>query len=271
VAAGHYDVAVADFDPNKPAIARVYDYLLGGKDNFAADREVAQRLLEVAPLAVEVTRENRQFVARAVTWAAGQGITQFVDLACGMPTAPNTHVTARAVSADARVVYIDNDPVVLTHLRALAAKGDPQVTVLDGDVREVDTIVAGVRAGVDLTAPACLVIGYLLHFFAPGDARALVADYAAALAPGSYVIISAGRGDSDEADKGFGAYTAAGIEIYNHSVPEFTSFFGSLDLVPPGVTDARAWRPGWAQPIHLPPRPGQVIVGVARVGQASAG
>jgi hypothetical protein len=260
-------VAVPEFDPSKPSIARVYDYLLNGKDNFAADREVAERMLAVAPLTREVTRENRQFVARAVTWAAGQGISQFIDLACGMPTAPNTHGTVRAVNADARVVYVDNDPVVLTHLRALAASGDPGVTVVDGNVTETGTILSAVAASIDLTTPVCLLMGYLLHFFAPGDARKLVASYVPALATGSYVVLSVGRGDSDVADKGFGAYSASsGMQIYNHSVPDFTSFFGSLDLVPPGVTDARAWLPDWEQPVHLPPRPGQVIVGVGRVG-----
>src|SRR5215472_7660695 len=141
---------------------------------------MAQRLLAAAPLAGEVTRENRQFMARAVTWAAGQGISQFIDLGCGMPTVPNTHGTARAVIADARVAYVDNDPVVLTHLRALAAKGDPRVTVVGGDVREVDAILGAVAAGIDLTAPACLLMGFLLHFFAPGEARDLVATYVAA-------------------------------------------------------------------------------------------
>ena len=256
---------VADFDPTTPSIARVYDYLLDGKDNFAADREVAQRLLAVAPLAAEVTRENRQFLARAVAWAANQGIGQFIDLGCGMPTVPNTHETARAIAADARVAYLDNDVVVLSHLRALAAKAGPGVTVVDGDVREAVAILDAVAAGIDLSAPACLLMGFLLHFFPPDAARDLVARYVAALTPGSYVVLSVGRGDSDAADKGFGAYSAGATRVYNHSVPEFASFFGPLELMPPGVVDAREWRPDWEQPVHLPPRDGQVIVGVARV------
>jgi O-methyltransferase involved in polyketide biosynthesis len=257
---------VADFDPNTPSIARVYDYLLNGKDNFAADREVAERLLAAAPLTAEVTRENRQFLSRAVTWAASQGISQFVDLGCGMPTAPNTHETARATVPDARVAYVDNDAVVLSHLRALAAKGDPGVTVVDGDVREADAILGAVAAGIDLAAPACLLMGYLLHFFAPDAARDLVARYVPALAPGSYLVLSVGRADGEAGRKGFSAYSSGGTRVYNHSVPEFTSFFGSLELVPPGVADAREWRPDWEQPVRLPPREGQVIVGVARVG-----
>jgi O-methyltransferase involved in polyketide biosynthesis len=119
-----------------------------------------------------------------VAWTATQGIRQFIDLGCGMPTAPNTHQTARAIAADARVAYLDNDPVVLSHLHALVAKGDPGVTVVDGDVREVAAVLAAVAAGVDLSAPVCLLMGYLLHFFAPDAARDLVARYAAVLAPG---------------------------------------------------------------------------------------
>jgi O-methyltransferase involved in polyketide biosynthesis len=257
---------VPDFDPATPSIARVYDYLLNGKDNFAADRAVAEQLLAVAPLAAEVTRDNRQFLARAVRWAANQGISQFIDLGCGMPTAPNTHETARAIAPDARVVYLDNDAVVLSHLRALTAKGDPGLTVVDGDVRETAAILDAAAAGTDLSQPACLLMGYLLHFFTPGAAQDLVARYGAALAPGSYIVLSVGRGDSDAADKGFGSYSAGATRVYNHSVPEFAGFFGSLELVPPGVTDAREWRPDWEQPVHLRPRDGQALVGVARAG-----
>ena len=257
---------VADFDPRTPSIARVYDYLLNGKDNFAADREVAERLLAVAPLAAEVTRENRQFLARAVAWAARQGIRQFIDLGCGMPTAPNTHQTARAIAADARVAYVDNDAVVLSHLRALVAKGNPGVLVVDGDLREAAATLDAVAAGIDLSAPACLLMGFLLHFFAPDAGPDLVASYVAALAPGSYVVLSAGRADGEESKEGFGTYSSGAAQVYNHSVPEFASFFGPLDMVPPGVVDAREWRPDWKQAGHLPPRDGQAIVGVARVG-----
>jgi len=257
---------VADFDLNTPSIARVYDYLLNGKDNFTVDREVAEKLLAVAPIAAEVMRENRQFLADAVTWAASQGIGQFIDLGCGMPTVPNTHQTARAIVADARVAYVDIDAVVLSHLRALAAHGNPGVTVVDGDVREVAVIVDAISDGIDLTAPACLTMGALLHFFPPDAARDLVASYVAVLAPGSYVVLSVGRADSDEANRGFGTYSANAVPVYNHSVAEFTSFFGPLTLVPPGVVDARVWHPDLEQTEPLEPRPGQSLVGAARVG-----
>ncbi|MCW2932134.1 MAG: hypothetical protein JWM19_3096 [Actinomycetia bacterium] len=256
---------MADFDPSTPSIARVYDYLLDGKDNFAVDREVAGKLLAVAPTSAEVMRENRQFLARAARWAAGQGITQFVDLGCGMPTAPNTHTSVQSAVAESRVAYVDNDAVVLAHLRALAAHGNPGVTVIEGDVRETAVILEAVGAAVDLSRPACLLMGALLHFFPAQAARELVAGYAAALAPGSYVVLSVGRADG-EAAQGFGAYSSGGTQAYNHSVAEFTSFFGPLPLVEPGVVDAIVWHP--AEPLSepLPPRAGQSLVGVARVG-----
>src|ERR1700753_4473333 len=122
---------MADFDPTVPSIARVYDYLLNGKDNFAVDREVAEKLLAVVPLPADVMRENRQSLARATRWAAGQGVTQFIDLGCGMPTEPNTHGSARTAVTEPRVAYVDNDAVVLAHLRALAAPGHSRLNVID--------------------------------------------------------------------------------------------------------------------------------------------
>jgi O-methyltransferase involved in polyketide biosynthesis len=211
-------------------------------------------------------RENRQFLARAARWAAGQGITQFIDLGCGMPTAPDTHGSVREVSDDARVVLVDTDAVVLARLRALVAHGDPGVTVIDGDVREVTAILDAVGAAVDLTRPACLLMGALLHFFPPDAARDLVASYTAALASGSYVVLSVGRGDGDTADRGFGAYSSGGTAAYNHSVADFTGFFGPLALVKPGIADARLWHQDSEPDGPLPPRTGQSLVGVARVG-----
>jgi hypothetical protein len=269
-----FDPTVPDpplFDPTVPAIARVYDYLLDGKDNFAVDREIAQKLLAVAPDSADVMRENRQFLARAVRWAAGQGITQFIDLGCGMPTAPHTYGSAREVLAEPRVACVDNDAVVLAHLRALVgglrtAQGNPGVTVIEGDVRQTREILAAVGAAIDLSRPACLLMGALLHFFPADAARDLVAAYTTALAPGSYLVLSVGRADGEMGDKGFGAYSSGGVRAYNHPVADFTGFFGPLPLVEPGVADARLWHPDDPAAGPLPPRPGQSLVGVARVG-----
>jgi O-methyltransferase involved in polyketide biosynthesis len=256
---------VADFDPSTPSIARVYDYLLGGKDNFSSDRGLAERILSSYPPLADVVRENRQFLSRAVTWVANQGIGQFIDLGCGMPTAPNTDESAREIVPGARVAYVDNDPVVLSHLEARLAKGRSGVTVVDGDVRDVAATVDAVAAGIDLSAPACVMMGSLLHFFPADAARALVASYVAALAAGSYVVLSVGRGDGEGSKRAFGTYSEGAARAYNHPVADFASFFGPLELMPPGVVDARQWRPGWEQAIALPSRDGQTIVGVARV------
>ena len=256
---------MAQFDPSVPSIARVYDFFLGGKDNFAADRALAEKQIAFAPLIPVLARENRQFLARAVTWAAHQGAAQFIDLGCGMPTTPNTHESARAVIPGAKVAYIDNDPVVLGHLNAWVAKGDPDSTVVDGDVREPATILGAIASGIDLAKPACLIMGYLLHFSAPQAARDLVASYAAALAPGSYVVISVIRADREDADESFGGYSKSVAPVYNHSREDFAAFFGPLELVPPGAVDARQWRPGWETAANLKKRDGHVLAAVARV------
>jgi O-methyltransferase involved in polyketide biosynthesis len=257
---------VAEFDPSVPSIARVYDYFLGGKDNFAADRALAEQQITFAPLIPVLARENRQFLARTAAWAANQGIDQFIDLGCGMPTVPNTHESARAVNPIAKVAYVDNDPVVLSHLNALVAKGDPDITAVDGDVREPTTILAAIGnpGGIDLTRPACLIMGYLLHFLDPQAARELVTAYASALAPGSCVVISVIRADRGDADESFGGYSKAVARVYNHSPEDFASFFGPLELVPPGAVDARQWHPDWKGAADLKKRDGYVLAAVAR-------
>ncbi|HET6186343.1 MAG TPA: SAM-dependent methyltransferase, partial [Trebonia sp.] len=126
-------------------------------------------------------------------------------------------------------------------------------------------ILAAVAGGIDLTEPACLIMGYLLHFSAPQAARDLVASYAAALAPGSYVVISAVRADRGDAEEGFGGYSESVIRVYNHSPADFAAFFGHLELVSPGAVDARLWRPGWEDATELRRRDGHVMAAVARV------
>ena len=254
-----------EFDPRTPSIARVYDYLLGGKDNFAADREMGDRLVAVFPPAADVVPENRQFLSRAVTWVANRGVGQFIDLGCGLPTSPSTHETAQAVAPGALVAYVDNDPVAVAHLRALVEKGSPGVTVIDGDAGDPGAILAAVRPALDLTVPTCLIMGFLLHFYSPAAARALIAGYAAALAPGSYVVISNVRGDGEVADRWFGTYSSGVAQGHNYPVAEFATLFDGMELVPPGVVDGRQWHPGWSDLPAVPSRDGQAISGVARI------
>jgi O-methyltransferase involved in polyketide biosynthesis len=257
---------VAEFDPTIPSIARVYDYWLGGKDNFAADRELADQLTALIPSTPVTLRQNKEFLYSAVSWVASQGIRQFIDLGAGMPTAPATHEIAQAGDPGARVVYVDNDPVVLAHLNALAAVGNPGVTVVDGDVREPDTILSAVAEGIDLNQPACVIMGSLLHFFPAETARDLVVRYTRPLAAGSYLILSIGLASGEAAEKFFRRYSEGPSKLYQHTAEDFASFFGPLELLPPGIADARTWRPGRTDAPAPEPREGWMAVGVARVG-----
>jgi len=253
------------FDPYTPSSARVYDYLLGGKDSFAVDRSVADELIAIFPELADLVAENRRFLARVCGWAARQGVSQFLDLGCGMPAEPGTHDVVQAVDAAARVVYVDYDRVTISHLRALSEHGHDGVSVVDADVRDVAGVLKAASASLDLSQPACVIMGCLLHLFTADEARALTAAYLAALAPGSYLVLSLIRGDGPRTAKLFRSYSLWAMPVYNHSTAEVASFFGSLPLVPPGLVDAREWRPTVLRSCPLPPRDGETLAGVAEV------
>jgi len=248
------------FDPSKPSMARAYDFLLGGKDNFAADRELAQQLLEIYPQTADLMRENRAFISRAVRYVAGHGVSQFLDVGAGMPTSPNTHEIARAVRPAARVVYLDIDPVVISHASALLATNDG-VAAMHGDARAPEAIAANpeLLKVIDLGEPACVILAMVLHFVDATTARDIVAAFSRLLAPGSYVIVSVGRGKDEVGEQMRQTYSAA--SLYNHSEEQITSFFGGLALVPPGLAEARSWRAEWPQ-VHVAAHAGQVLVGI---------
>lgn len=254
-----------DFDPAKPSMARVYDYFLGGKDNFASDREVAEQLIAAFPSIPPVARANKAMLTRAVQWAAEQGITQFIDLGCGMPTEPSTQQTAQAVVPDARVAYVDIDSIVLSHLTSLHYQ-DPAALVVDRDAGDAEAVLDAVDGFIDLGRPVCLLMGALLHFYEPGAARDLADRYTAALAPGSYIaltVVSAKPGpDADEVVK---MYSSGPNPLYVHSAETFASFFGNLEILPPGVTDVRAWRAGWDSVPEPEPRAVSGYAGMARI------
>jgi SAM-dependent methyltransferase len=260
---------VPDFDPWTPNVARVYDYTLGGKDNFPADREFAEQLFTIVPEVVDHVRVNRQFLARAVTWLAGQGVSQFIDLGPGLPTKPNTHETARAVRPDARVVYVDNDPVVVVHLDAATGGCDPELSVLNADTWKPSAIMAApeVTGYLDLDSPVAVIMGFLLHYLPAPEAAAVVAEYARLLPAGSYLVITIGRGDpGTRVEKFYTAYNADARRLYNHTHADFASFFADLEILPPGLGFAQEYEPG--QPAIPPPSPNRVaecLVGIARV------
>ena len=256
---------VPAFDPKKPSIARVYDYLVGGKDNFGPDRDLADRLLAISPSVGLMFRENREFLARAVTWTAEQGVAQFIDLGSGLPTEPNTQTAAQAILSGARVVYVDNDPVVASHLRVEAHR-DATVMALSMDLDNVDDVLKAAAGHVDLERPSCLLMGALLHFYDAQAGRDLVARYVAALAPGSYVALTVGQAaPGAETDRMVSLYSAGPHPVRIHPLEDFLAFFGDLELVPPGAADARVWWPDRKRVPHPAPRATWTIAGLARV------
>ncbi len=198
-------------DTSKPNVARVYDYLLGGKDHFAADRELAERLLAIYPGTRQMVKENRRFLARAMDYVLAQAISQYVDLGAGLPTRPAVHDVVRRQDNAAAVLYVDNDPVVISHLRALACTADSRVEALTADLAAPAAVLGHVReAGlIDLDEPVCLILAMVLHFYPAAAARNLVAEYADELARGSYVIITVGRGQEAIGQQITRAYDAA--------------------------------------------------------------
>jgi hypothetical protein len=253
---------VEPFDPTKPNIARVWDYWLGGKDNFAADRELAEKMLAIHPVSAEMARENRLFLGRTVGHVARQGVRQFIDVGAGLPTALNTHDIAQQVAPTARVAYVDNDPVVISHARALLA-GGPGVMAVPGDLRKPDSLLAdvGLTNLIDLTQPTCVIMSAVLHFTDAGTARDVTAAFGQALSPGSYLIISVGSGSRSEQDNFSSAYTAA--RIFMHSTDEVRSFFHDLELLPPGVVPVSLWT-GDGEAPDAASRTATFIGGVAR-------
>ena len=185
------------FDPAMPNTARVYSRLLGGKDHFPADRAEADLLLEIYPPLAEMVRENRAFIAEAVTWAASRGVGQFIDLGAGLPASPAVHQTARAVLPGARVAYVDLDPMVLSHARALLA--GPGVAAVAADLRDPAAVLADqeLRAVIDPAEPVCVILGAVLHFLDADTAREVTAGYARLIAPGSYLVISCAAYDDE--------------------------------------------------------------------------
>ncbi|HEY3906975.1 MAG TPA: SAM-dependent methyltransferase [Streptosporangiaceae bacterium] len=255
---------LAPFDRGKPNIARAYDFFLGGKDNFAADRELAAKILAVYPLTEVLVRENRAFLARAVDFVSRQGITQFIDIGSGLPTTPNTHEVAGKVNPDARVTYVDNDPVVLSHARALLAAAG-RVDAVAGDLRDPDAVLASVRqAGmIDLDQPVCVILGMILHFFDQAEADNVTAELVRTIVPGSFMIMSTGvNNDTPELADRFGStYNAATVHSFDRKI--VAGHFAGLELVEPGLTEVRNWRPEFSLD-ETEIRPGDILGGVGR-------
>jgi hypothetical protein len=185
---------VEAFDTSRPNIARVYDYWLGGKDNFAADRELAEKIIAINPLVAEMARANRAFIVTAVTRAAQAGVTQFLDLGAGLPTYPSIDEAVQEVNPGARVAYVDNDPVVVSHARALLASR-PGVAAAAADLADAAAVLADpeVRQVIDPGRPVCVTMACVLHFFDAAQAQAVTAAYLDWAAAGSWMATSVVR------------------------------------------------------------------------------
>lgn len=238
-------------DTSRPSVARMYDYYLGGKDNFAVDREAAEQAIATFPETPVLARANRAFLGRAVTHLARDcGIRQFVDLGTGIPTVGNVHEVAHQIEPSARVVYVDNDPIVLAHARALmedAGQGDT-VAVLDGDMRDPASVLGHRRVGemIDWTQPVGVLFISVLHFVTT-DPTKITDAYRDAVASGSYLVLShlsygtAGENEVDEAaDRVYGS-TASGL--VPRTPDQIRELFAGFDLVAPGLVPVAEWRP----------------------------
>lgn len=230
--------------------ARIYDFLLGGKDNFLADRQAAARIVEQLPELPTSMRANRDFMTRVVrTLAAEHGIRQFLDIGTGLPTSPNLHEVVQAVAPDSRVVYVDNDPIVLTHARALlTSTPEGRTAYVDADLRRPEAILStpALRGTLDLTAPvAVTLIAVLQYVQDDAEARAIIDALTAPLAPGSVLALSTVTADSSpgEVRRGNEAYQASGIPIRSRTHAEVTALFEGFELLDPGVVLVARWRP----------------------------
>ncbi|HLI37859.1 MAG TPA: SAM-dependent methyltransferase [Streptosporangiaceae bacterium] len=242
-------VPSADIDISVPHIARVYDYWLGGKDNFAVDREAAEKVIASFPDIRLSVRAQRAFLGRAVRYLVTEaGIRQFLDIGTGLPAADNTHEVAQRLAPESRVVYVDNDPTVLAHARALLT-GDPggATAYLDADVRETGTIVREAARLLDFGKPVAVMLLGILHCIPDEDDPAgIVARLMAAVPPGSYLVISHPAKDVTASQMGratrdYNAVARDPVTMRTHA--EVCRFFEGLHLVEPGVVQLHRWRP----------------------------
>ena len=257
--AAEWALSVPEIDPNKPSPARIYDYWLGGSQNFAVDREAGDHAMAALPNLQEAIRANRQFLGRMVHHlAADLGVTQFLDLGSGVPTVGNVHEVARYVNPTAKVVYVDIDPVAIAHARALLADVDGVEAIL-ADLRQPDSVLTHplVRETLDLSAPVAILTFAVFHFI-PDDQHpdAIVRAYTEHAAPGSYLAMSHGAPDTvlpREQDTMMNDYAqSTGVRIITRGADQISGWLTGLDIQPPGLVTIDQWRPepGVEQPTY---------------------
>ncbi|GAB3974358.1 SAM-dependent methyltransferase [Plantactinospora veratri] len=253
-------------DSEVPQTARVWNYWLGGKDNYPVDRALGDEIAEAFPIIVEIARADRAVLNRVVRHLAGEaGVRQFLDVGTGLPTANNTHEVAQAVAPQARIVYVDYDPLVLVHARALLTSGPEGATdYIDADIRDTATILREAGRTLDLTQPVAVILsGILAHLPTVEEARAVVRRLMDALPSGSYLVAVDGADTNPELNDVMKIWNQSANPPYAMRTPEeIASYFEGLELVEPGLVDVTRWRPD-PSPAG-PPRPLDNLVGVGR-------
>jgi S-adenosyl methyltransferase len=247
--------APSGLDTNVPAIARVYDYWLGGKDNFAVDREAAEQVIAAYPGILRDVRAQRAFLSNAVSYLAGvAGIRQFLDIGTGIPTANNTHEVAQDVEPGCRVVYVDNDPMVLVHARALLVGVTAPTAYIDADLRDTGKVLAEAARLLDFTKPVAVMLISVLHLIPDeDDPHAIVTRLLEAVPAGSWLALSHPARDVHpqqvtEAASRFNQLARAKATLRTRA--EILRFFDGLELLEPGLVQVHQWRPGLAAPGH---------------------
>jgi hypothetical protein len=257
----------AGVDVTVASPARIYDYYLGGHDNYPADQAAAENALTAVPQGRTIARANRRFLARAVRYMADQGIGQFIDLGTGIPTRPNVHEVARSVIPGARVVYVDNDPLVTAHNRALLARAEG-IAAVHGDIREPHGILTSPELGqlIDFDQPVGVLFVAVLHFIPPeDDSESLVRSFAMCMTGGSYLAVSHISSDGTSPDVAAAvqrAYRTASAPAVFRTADQIRGFFDGMDLVPPGLTDVLSWPS--RTPVGVSPPALWVLAGVGR-------
>ncbi|GAA2560333.1 SAM-dependent methyltransferase [Winogradskya consettensis] len=238
---------IPKLDTTVPQTARIWNYLLGGKDNFAVDREVGDQIIAGLPQLAENARLSRAYLARAVRYLAGEaGIRQFLDIGTGLPTADNTHEVAQSVAPDSRIVYVDNDPLVLAHARALLTTSSEGATdYIDADIRDSKTILGEAARTLDLDKPVALILmGILGHIESDDEARAIIRSFTDHLPSGSYVAMYDGSDTSPDNTEAVRIWNISANPKYHLRTPEqFVGLFEGLEIVEPGAVSVTRWHP----------------------------
>jgi SAM-dependent methyltransferase len=245
-------------DVERPSAARLYDYLLGGRHNFAADRDMARRVIGAEPNARLIVQENRAFLRRAVRYLVAEGVRQFLDLGSGIPTQDNVHEIAQRLAPGSRVVYVDHDPVAVAHSAQILADNPDAGAVLE-DLRRPEAVLAHPTVGslLDFSRPVGLLMVAVLHFVPDEDEPlSTVVRYREALAPGSHLVLSHGTYEaapqnSAEVER---LYSATSSSAHVRSLEDITRFFTGFDLAEPGIVYVPEWRPERSEPLENPER-----------------